>query len=134
VIVHGTWNTLTEVLQKTFDIEEVFQLHEDSLDAGMKDFFLTDAKSIADACRQFTIELNKWKKAVDRPGVTPELKMRHEKPMRTFSEAFEKKIQQLIQTLITLANREVNQMYADFVPWININNVYVHYVNPRSKA
>jgi gamma-tubulin complex component 2 len=39
VIIRGTWTALIEQLQKTSDIEEVFQVHEDALDATMKGFF-----------------------------------------------------------------------------------------------
>jgi gamma-tubulin complex component 2 len=139
VIIRGMWNGMMESLQKTVDIEELFQVHEDALDSAMKGFFLTDAKSfdllnsIALACTQFTIELKKWKKTVNHKGITPELKIRHGKPMKTFYEVFEKKVQQLIQNLIALSNRETNQMYSSFLKWININDAYVLYVEPRLK-
>jgi hypothetical protein len=89
--------------------------------------------SIANACAQFTIELKKWKKTVENKGVTPELKIRHGKSMKTFYDVFEKKVQQSIQNLISLSNREANQMYESFVRWININDTYALAVDPRSK-
>jgi isocitrate dehydrogenase len=139
VIIRGTWTTLIEQLQKTSDIEEVFQIHEEALDSAMKGFFLLDAKSfdllnaIANACAQFAVELKKWRKTVDHKGITPELKIRHGKPMKTFYEVFEKKVEQLIQNLLALSNREANQIYASFVRWININDAYGHSPSLRAR-
>jgi hypothetical protein len=139
VIIHAHWNRLQEVLQKTSDIEDVFRIHEDALDSAMKGFFLTDAKcfeflnSISMACNQFVKEFKKWKQTISSKGTTPDAKLRLGAPMKKFYDVFEKKVQQLIQNLVALANREANQIYTNFVRWININDAYVHYVDTRTK-
>jgi hypothetical protein len=137
VIVHTHMSLAEEGLRKTSDIEDIFRIHEDALDSAMKGFFLTDPKcfdlliSIAQACTQFVVEFKKWRITVNHEGISREAKLRHGKPMKMFFDVFEKKVQQLIQILIALANREANQMYTDFVRWINLNDVYVHYLEGR---
>jgi hypothetical protein len=110
----------------------VFRIHEDVLDFAMKGFFLTDPKcveflmSIANSCFQFLQELRKWRVTVNRSGISQEAKIRHGKPMITFFNVFEQKVQGFIQNLNALSNREADPMYTEFVTWINVNGAYGH--------
>jgi hypothetical protein len=133
VIVQAQLSVAQDGLRQTSDIEDIFRIHEEALDTAMKGFFLTDPKcfdlliSISQACNQFVVELKKWRTTVNHEGVSHEAKLRHGKPMKMFFDVFEKKVQQLIQLLMALANREANQVYTDFVKWININEIYLHF-------
>lgn len=132
VIIQAKWSQMQNFIHGNSDIEDVFRIHEDTLDFAVKGFFLTDAKCvefltfIARSCSQFLQELKKWRVTMNRRRISREAKIRQGKPMITFFDVFEQKVQGFTQNLIALSNREADPMDIDFVSWINVNEAYAH--------
>lgn len=135
LVAHPQWDKCVNAIQETSSIEKVFQHHEEALDITLRGFFLTDAKSfelltaIAHSISQFIEELKKWRITVSAAGTTMTAKIRHGKPMTMFFNIFEKKVQNLIQQLISVAHKDSNRLCTDFVQWININDAYFRSVD-----
>ena len=112
------------------DIDQLFRMHNEALDASIKGFFLMDSQllmkmaKIACICIQFIEDTKKWSKSVDNDIIDKQQKVQMASPLFNIYDAFEKAVRALISELLNMANREANDIYSDFVNWININNYY----------
>ena len=129
-VVIPQWTRFKNSIPTMKDIDQLFRMHNEALDASIKGFFLMDSQllmkmaKIACICIQFIEDTKKWSKSVDNDIIDKQQKVQMASPLFNIYDAFEKAVRALISELLNMANREANDIYSDFVNWININNYY----------
>lgn len=129
-VVTPQWTKLKNSIPTIKDIDQLFKMHDEALNASIKGFFLMDSQllmkmaKISCICIQFIEETKKWSKSVENDVIDIQQKIKMASPLTNIFEAFEKAVRALINELMNMANREANDIYSDFVNWININNYY----------
>ncbi|OHT17476.1 Spc97 [Tritrichomonas foetus] len=132
LVIHPQWSRFKENVTKFKSLDQLFKMHEEALDASIKGFFLIDQQlvkkmtTIGYICFQFIDETEKWSKSVQSELIDVQEKLQLAQPLFMLYEAFEKSVRSLINELNNMANREANDIYSDFVNWININDFYFH--------
>lgn len=129
-VVIPQWTRFMNSIPTMKNIDQLFRMHDEALDASIKGFFLMDSQllkrmtTIACICIQFIEDTKKWSKSIDSDVIDIQQKIQMASPLFKLYETFEKAVRTLINELINMANREANDIYSDFVNWININNYY----------
>lgn len=129
-VVAPQWSKLIANMAIVKDMDQLFKIHEEALDASIKGFFLMDQNllrkitKIGCICILFIDETKKWEKSTENDLIDLQEKLQMAQPLFKHYEAFEKAVVSLINELMAIANREANDIYSDFVNWININNNY----------
>ncbi|OHT03260.1 Spc97 [Tritrichomonas foetus] len=127
-VINPQWSKLIDVANKVRNIEDLFKLHDDSISIAYKGMFLNDPRLFSlISCIlflgfQFHKEVKKWVNSTSNKVTEIKTKKQLIRPILKIFEAFQRKVLSLISKLNEIG--KTDELYSDFLLWINANNCY----------
>lgn len=127
-VINPTWHSLQMTASSTMSIEDLFKVHEQSLDDALKGCFISDQKIfervnlIKSALQQLVREIKKWQKSTVNSSAE-EQEMLASSPYKYF-RIFMDRVKGLAQNLSLLASKEGNELYALFLEMVGTDDLH----------